>query len=398
MASSSNGEVASGSYASDALLARRLAAEEYEQHARTHVGTDAALAAALSGGDDDGERNVRAAGGAVDSGGDALGEVEDDEALAMRLQAEEDMLGANMIQNRGSYFGPPVRKAAKSKKPASSADMYRAQRVRDEKDARLARTKAGQTVLKLRKHLVPTKLQPMDADTAYLAALQQRELEETQDRLEALRIEQEIRREVMERELQEQSVRFGATGAGDRRSPTVEGGNRAAAWAVDQDEYLVRRREQIATAEIGEDEDGYQVEMLEVDEHGNVSFVLPNMPARNPGADGDEEEEEQDEIGGAAQDEISALPTRVRQAAIVRRSFSAASGASNSASVDNKEGAEGAAITAAAAADAQCAICLMEYEEGDLLRTLRCLHAFHADCVDTWLLTKAQCPVCKLPL
>eukprot|EP01097_Dermamoeba_algensis_P007226 TRINITY_DN4532_c0_g1_i2.p1 TRINITY_DN4532_c0_g1~~TRINITY_DN4532_c0_g1_i2.p1 ORF type:complete len:398 (-),score=70.27 TRINITY_DN4532_c0_g1_i2:229-1422(-) len=45
--------------------------------------------------------------------------------------------------------------------------------------------------------------------------------------------------------------------------------------------------------------------------------------------------------------------------------------------------------------DALCAICLGEYEEKEVLRFLPCKHHFHAECVDTWLLKNASCPLCK---
>jgi hypothetical protein len=42
-----------------------------------------------------------------------------------------------------------------------------------------------------------------------------------------------------------------------------------------------------------------------------------------------------------------------------------------------------------------CSICLDEFEDGDQVRELRCHHIFHVQCVDTWLLTKNQCPLCN---
>ncbi|EFJ50448.1 hypothetical protein VOLCADRAFT_73771 [Volvox carteri f. nagariensis] len=42
-----------------------------------------------------------------------------------------------------------------------------------------------------------------------------------------------------------------------------------------------------------------------------------------------------------------------------------------------------------------CIICMEEIAPGDVLKRLPCLHDFHGDCVDTWLRTKACCPVCQ---
>ncbi|WCJ30193.1 RING/U-box superfamily protein [Euphorbia peplus] len=43
-----------------------------------------------------------------------------------------------------------------------------------------------------------------------------------------------------------------------------------------------------------------------------------------------------------------------------------------------------------------CAVCLCEFEDEDKLRLLpKCSHAFHMDCIDTWLLSHSTCPLCR---
>ncbi|KAG9147628.1 hypothetical protein Leryth_015713 [Lithospermum erythrorhizon] len=43
-----------------------------------------------------------------------------------------------------------------------------------------------------------------------------------------------------------------------------------------------------------------------------------------------------------------------------------------------------------------CAVCLCEFSEQDKLRLLPlCSHAFHMDCIDTWLLSNSTCPLCR---
>ncbi|CAH8355688.1 unnamed protein product [Eruca vesicaria subsp. sativa] len=43
-----------------------------------------------------------------------------------------------------------------------------------------------------------------------------------------------------------------------------------------------------------------------------------------------------------------------------------------------------------------CAVCLCEFETEDKLRLLpKCSHAFHVDCIDTWLLSHSTCPLCR---
>ncbi|XP_024519414.1 putative RING-H2 finger protein ATL12 [Selaginella moellendorffii] len=44
----------------------------------------------------------------------------------------------------------------------------------------------------------------------------------------------------------------------------------------------------------------------------------------------------------------------------------------------------------------ECAVCLCKYEEREILRLLpKCKHAFHVDCVDTWLGSHSTCPLCR---
>ncbi|KAJ4889002.1 putative RING-H2 finger protein ATL49 [Raphanus sativus] len=43
-----------------------------------------------------------------------------------------------------------------------------------------------------------------------------------------------------------------------------------------------------------------------------------------------------------------------------------------------------------------CPVCLSEFETEDKLRLLpKCSHAFHVDCIDTWLLSHSTCPLCR---
>eukprot|EP00038_Savillea_parva_P008872 m.179727 g.179727 ORF g.179727 m.179727 type:complete len:563 (+) comp14841_c0_seq1:250-1938(+) len=42
-----------------------------------------------------------------------------------------------------------------------------------------------------------------------------------------------------------------------------------------------------------------------------------------------------------------------------------------------------------------CSICLEQFEQQEEVRILRCDHYFHVDCIDPWLLSRANCPLCK---
>lgn len=43
-----------------------------------------------------------------------------------------------------------------------------------------------------------------------------------------------------------------------------------------------------------------------------------------------------------------------------------------------------------------CTVCMSEFEGGDVLRLLpNCKHAFHISCIDTWLQSHTNCPLCR---
>jgi len=43
-----------------------------------------------------------------------------------------------------------------------------------------------------------------------------------------------------------------------------------------------------------------------------------------------------------------------------------------------------------------CAVCLGDFEEGEELRTMpECLHTFHIPCIDMWLNSHSNCPICR---
>ncbi|KAG9452481.1 hypothetical protein H6P81_005385 [Aristolochia fimbriata] len=53
-------------------------------------------------------------------------------------------------------------------------------------------------------------------------------------------------------------------------------------------------------------------------------------------------------------------------------------------------------VAASGDAHKDCAVCLAHFEPHDRLRLLpACCHAFHADCIDTWLASNRTCPLCR---
>lgn len=46
-----------------------------------------------------------------------------------------------------------------------------------------------------------------------------------------------------------------------------------------------------------------------------------------------------------------------------------------------------------------CSVCLSEFEEDESLRLLpKCSHAFHIPCIDAWLRSHKNCPLCRAPI
>ncbi|KAJ4897841.1 RING-H2 finger protein ATL65 [Raphanus sativus] len=55
-----------------------------------------------------------------------------------------------------------------------------------------------------------------------------------------------------------------------------------------------------------------------------------------------------------------------------------------------------ASCTVKSSSAVDCAVCLLEFEDGDYVRTLPlCFHAFHVECIDEWLRSHPNCPLCR---
>ncbi|KAK2975961.1 hypothetical protein RJ640_012992 [Escallonia rubra] len=49
--------------------------------------------------------------------------------------------------------------------------------------------------------------------------------------------------------------------------------------------------------------------------------------------------------------------------------------------------------------DNECSVCISVFEEGEEVRKLpRCKHSFHAQCIDMWLYSHLDCPLCRAPV
>ncbi|XVF74342.1 hypothetical protein PTKIN_Ptkin13bG0102700 [Pterospermum kingtungense] len=47
----------------------------------------------------------------------------------------------------------------------------------------------------------------------------------------------------------------------------------------------------------------------------------------------------------------------------------------------------------------ECVVCLLGFEDGEEVRQLhRCKHSFHAPCIDMWMYSHSNCPICRTPV
>ncbi|XWS16184.1 hypothetical protein CRYUN_Cryun34aG0063200 [Craigia yunnanensis] len=47
----------------------------------------------------------------------------------------------------------------------------------------------------------------------------------------------------------------------------------------------------------------------------------------------------------------------------------------------------------------ECVVCLLGFEDDEEVRQLhRCKHSFHAPCIDRWMYSHSNCPICRTPV
>lgn len=47
----------------------------------------------------------------------------------------------------------------------------------------------------------------------------------------------------------------------------------------------------------------------------------------------------------------------------------------------------------------ECPVCLCAFADGEVVRQLSaCKHSFHASCIDMWLKSHSNCPICRAPV
>lgn len=49
--------------------------------------------------------------------------------------------------------------------------------------------------------------------------------------------------------------------------------------------------------------------------------------------------------------------------------------------------------------ETECVLCLSPFDDGECIRKLPgCNHVFHASCIDVWLSSHSNCPLCRSPV
>ncbi|TRM61195.1 hypothetical protein BD626DRAFT_538422 [Schizophyllum amplum] len=115
-----------------------------------------------------------------------------------------------------------------------------------------------------------------------------------------------------------------------------------------------------------------------------------------------QEDREEDDAAESPSDDPSRAPWRSRAADAVRRTIRRARGTTGEGAGDAQTDTDGARPTEAPSSRtfAMYVIgvldCLDSYEAEDEVRVMSCRHAFHKNCVDTWMETgKNNCPFCR---
>lgn len=64
--------------------------------------------------------------------------------------------------------------------------------------------------------------------------------------------------------------------------------------------------------------------------------------------------------------------------------------------VEEEEVGRGDGSRGSSSSSPECAICLVDFGKGEWLRVLpNCAHSFHASCIDAWLGSRYDCPLCR---